>query len=273
MSTRRPPALATWLLDRLGYTHENPALAGDLLEEFQAGRPAAWYWRQTLTVILKTPGRKRISWLCSKALLAGYLAQLPVVYYLWRSHTLPEVHGVLGWTLALLVSAFALILSVVLRTVITGGRFLDDLRRLLWIQGNLAPVRRVAVIGLFVTAFGEGVLVYCFAATFQPADLKPLGGVIGAEIALLSLQVLRLCFWVLTPVGIRFPRDDESRQSMIRTVRASLAFLAGFNWLFSALRNHSRLQPLDVVVVVISLAVLLRELHRSRLAKHLLIQR
>ena len=52
MSPRKPPRLATWLLNRFGVAHQNPPLVGDLLEEFRAGRSAAWYWRQTLIVIL-----------------------------------------------------------------------------------------------------------------------------------------------------------------------------------------------------------------------------
>ena len=52
MNFRKPPTLAAWLLDRLGYTRQNAALAGDLLEEFQAGRSSAWYWRQTWMVIV-----------------------------------------------------------------------------------------------------------------------------------------------------------------------------------------------------------------------------
>jgi hypothetical protein len=228
MDFRKPPALASWILERLGYTHENPALAGDLLEEFQSGRSPAWYWRQTLTVIVRAPGRNNFAWLSAKALLAGYVAQVAVVYCLWRFHTLPQVHGAVGWILASLLSALAWILAIFLRAVITGGRSSPpDLRRLLWsgyshprllqltynktdklrlwTRGSLSPVRRVAAVGFFFQAFGEGVLVYCIAATFRPADFQPLGGVIGAQIGLLGLQVLRL-FWVLTPIGIRFPR-------------------------------------------------------------------
>lgn len=270
MDSREPPALATWLLDRLGYAHENPALAGDLLEEFQTGRSAAWYWRQTAMVMLKTPGRKGIAWLCSRALLAGYLAQLPVVYCLWRLHTLPRVHGVPGWTLASLLSAFALILAIFLRAAIAGGRFPDDLRRLLWIQGNLSPVRRAVATGLFVQAFGECVLVYCLVATFQPADLQPFGGLIGAQIALLGLQVLRLCFWVVAPIGIRFPHDDPSRPiRAVQIVRGWLAVLTGISWPLFAQRSHDGLRPFDVVVgIVISLAGGLSLLRRSRLARH-----
>jgi hypothetical protein len=38
------------MLERL--VPSNPALAGDLVEEYQHGRSSAWYWRQVLTAIL-----------------------------------------------------------------------------------------------------------------------------------------------------------------------------------------------------------------------------
>jgi len=47
-----PPKMAAWLLDKLGYLQHNPALFGDLQEEFRSGRSKAWYWRQTAVVIL-----------------------------------------------------------------------------------------------------------------------------------------------------------------------------------------------------------------------------
>jgi len=52
MSLRTPPRLATWLLKHLGPTYHRESLAGDLLEEYQAGRGAAWYWRQTGAALL-----------------------------------------------------------------------------------------------------------------------------------------------------------------------------------------------------------------------------
>lgn len=46
-----PPRAATWMLRHLVPGERNDALAGDLLEEFRAGRSAAWYWRQVLACI------------------------------------------------------------------------------------------------------------------------------------------------------------------------------------------------------------------------------
>ena len=42
MSLRKPPRLASWLLDRFGVASQNPPLTGDLIEEFLGGRSAAW---------------------------------------------------------------------------------------------------------------------------------------------------------------------------------------------------------------------------------------
>jgi hypothetical protein len=84
MTTRRPPALANWLLDRLGPARLNPPLAGDLLEEFRSGRSAAWFWRQTLVAIV-TGFAKRARG--SRRLLTGSVigrtAQVGVTFTLW----------------------------------------------------------------------------------------------------------------------------------------------------------------------------------------------
>jgi hypothetical protein len=42
----KPPSLATWMLEHLTPDDRDEALAGDLLEDFQAGRSKGWYWRQ-----------------------------------------------------------------------------------------------------------------------------------------------------------------------------------------------------------------------------------
>jgi non-heme chloroperoxidase len=45
-------ALAAWMLDHLTFGLTNEALCGDLLEELQRGRPAAWFWRQVGSAIV-----------------------------------------------------------------------------------------------------------------------------------------------------------------------------------------------------------------------------
>jgi hypothetical protein len=52
MKPSKPPVLAAWLLEHAGFSTSNGAIAGDLLEEFNRGRSAAWYWRQVLVAIV-----------------------------------------------------------------------------------------------------------------------------------------------------------------------------------------------------------------------------
>jgi hypothetical protein len=52
VKTRKPPAVATWLVEHLNSRDPKGVLAGDLLEQFNQGRSNAWYWRQVLVVIL-----------------------------------------------------------------------------------------------------------------------------------------------------------------------------------------------------------------------------
>jgi hypothetical protein len=51
MRRTKPPSIATWILRHLTLGNLNDALAGDLLEEFRAGRSSRWYWRQVLQAI------------------------------------------------------------------------------------------------------------------------------------------------------------------------------------------------------------------------------
>ena len=51
MKRSNPPVLATWLLEHARF-RTTDVIAGDLLEEFNRGRSAAWYWRQALVAII-----------------------------------------------------------------------------------------------------------------------------------------------------------------------------------------------------------------------------
>jgi len=63
MKTSRPPAFATSLLQQLALGDKNEALAGDLIEEFERRRSAAWYWRQVVGGILAgLAGQLRAEW-------------------------------------------------------------------------------------------------------------------------------------------------------------------------------------------------------------------
>ena len=51
MKPTEPPSLAVWMLDHFVPGGRDDALAGDLLEEYRAGRSKAWYWRQVVSAM------------------------------------------------------------------------------------------------------------------------------------------------------------------------------------------------------------------------------
>jgi hypothetical protein len=51
MTQTELPRVARWMLEHCTPPGRDEALAGDLLEEFRAGRTAQWYWRQVLSAI------------------------------------------------------------------------------------------------------------------------------------------------------------------------------------------------------------------------------
>lgn len=72
MRRTEPPTLATWMLEHCVPADHADALAGDLLEDFRAGRSDSWYWRQTLSA-------------CAVSWAAGLRVRMPLLLFalLW----------------------------------------------------------------------------------------------------------------------------------------------------------------------------------------------
>jgi hypothetical protein len=101
MNPRKPPLLATWLLERLGIANGNAPLAGDLLEEFQSGRSGAWYWRQTFVAI--ATGMCRNVWVARRyfgAFSIGYVVQACIAFAFWSNSWPSPLHGIAFATVA-----------------------------------------------------------------------------------------------------------------------------------------------------------------------------
>jgi hypothetical protein len=84
MNDRTPPKIATWLMKSLGYLKQNPALEGDLLEEFRTGaRSTGWYWWQTAFVIATNIRKNAWGLLGEFAILCA--VQVLIDLCLWRA--------------------------------------------------------------------------------------------------------------------------------------------------------------------------------------------
>jgi hypothetical protein len=73
-------ALATWMLEHVTFGSPNESLSGDLLEEFQSGHTAGWYWRQTLTAIAITLSSKSRAYVLPLVFSAGWSILYPAMW-------------------------------------------------------------------------------------------------------------------------------------------------------------------------------------------------
>jgi hypothetical protein len=152
MSARKPPRLATWLLNHFPLTRQNPPLVGDLLEEFGEGRSSGWFWRQTLIVILTgfAGNARRFPQLLA-ARLIGWAAAAGVTFGFWRCDLPPLLDGLM----TLLPAAALMLLWLVLavrqrrRTPRADAQSLDD-----WSELDEHEWR-----------FGQSILMELFAGT------------------------------------------------------------------------------------------------------------
>ena len=88
MNALKPPAMATWLLDRLAPVEKRESLIGDLIEQHQRGRSSAWYWRQAVGVIVAHSAATlwRYKWVA-----VGVIALNTILPYLYLSFMAPWI--------------------------------------------------------------------------------------------------------------------------------------------------------------------------------------
>lgn len=90
MTVRRPPPAAEFLLQNLARPSYREALAGDLAEEFAAGRSAFWYWRQVAGAL-----REHASHLARRHVLPLLIAT--TFFLVVLSFVAPVTYPVMGW--------------------------------------------------------------------------------------------------------------------------------------------------------------------------------
>jgi hypothetical protein len=130
MILRRPPLLADWLLKRFHVADVNASVIGDLLEEFQAGRSRAWYWRQTIGAIAATLWHNiRHSGDYLTVIFAAWAFQVTVSFMLWAFH-LPKGPVVLNTTYTVL-AIIVLITHFLMLVLVLGKSGTEKLKRAL----------------------------------------------------------------------------------------------------------------------------------------------
>lgn len=180
MSRRNPPAVALWLLDRLGFAGGNASLVGDLLEEFRNGRSVPWFWRQTLTVIANSVARRagllQIYWI---AVVVGFAVQLPVSLLLFRLH-LPRS----AFVLMSIALAFVPFMA---RRVF--GKSSKEAKLILLNPAARGVEHRPALMGAIAfESFGGMLLVFCvWCVLWSPAAFSSFSYVVVGELAALGI--------------------------------------------------------------------------------------
>jgi hypothetical protein len=84
MISADPPKRATWLLEHAGSRYRRESLAGDLIEEYRAGRSDAWYWRQVLWAIAASVGHAVRAVLPAWLALLTWWGVLLLFSFLWK---------------------------------------------------------------------------------------------------------------------------------------------------------------------------------------------
>jgi hypothetical protein len=210
MTQRRPPALADWLLERLGGVRQHAALAGDLVEEFRSGRSAAWYWRQTLIAVAHgisgSVGELRPYLL---GLSAAYAVQFAVTLTLWSKSYPAVVHGS-GWTKFWVWAVAQIVYGVCaafINVLVVGNRSPELKQMYCEAESGGARWRIIALASC--RSFSLGLANYSLCALIFPRF--SLAGLISAEAAWFVL-------WIFTP-ELLWPAGPEAVTEVTKDAR------------------------------------------------------
>jgi hypothetical protein len=195
MSSLRPPALATWLLEHLLPQGKNEALAGDLLEKFGQQGSATWYWRQVLAaVMVGLLHEVRVRWIAI-CWAVVYSSAIPWLLPIWAA---PQLRGFLFYFSAGLPWAYSLIGTVVMFTLfntvlllIALGLYLATMRHF-----NARRFLQALLVALPVLALGMTGMLFSLAL--------PLPVFVNSVIVRVPLFFgLLISLWIAAPSGAR----------------------------------------------------------------------
>jgi hypothetical protein len=189
---REPPALAVRILNWFPYLRQNPALEGDLLELFGAGKSQAWYWRQTLAIVAAGMLRNLHEFReYLAAMCIGWAAQTAIVLCLVHAGLPGENHGVLAVGSALLLWLAPFFLIDYLRQKVVGPTSwsLQLLIRYDW----ATRLRRAPILMLVAGySFATSLAVYYLLARFVHLSyVSWIAAEIGAILSEVLLAVAR----------------------------------------------------------------------------------
>jgi len=106
---RRSPAIATFLMEKLGSDPRNDQIVGDLIEQYERGRSRFWFWRQVVAAVvtsffnqirshwLLALGAVLIGWCVWSILNTGLTMGLDMLVNPWETR-LPTLAGLIWWT-------------------------------------------------------------------------------------------------------------------------------------------------------------------------------
>jgi hypothetical protein len=139
----RMSAAAIWLLKVFKVAENNPALAGDLTEEYLGRQRAAWLWRQVLAAIAFTVAKEIFSHklLTIRALIAGEVAVLLSSLVLMKGLYSPVLMRFLMTDVPHWMLHFNLFLGASVMGSIIGG----------WVVGRLSRDHLATLLLIFFT--------------------------------------------------------------------------------------------------------------------------